>query len=69
MIGTFSTKFPAAVRRAGLAAVLGVAATATVVGFAGAAHAAPSPFVPNADHELGMYGHPAAAARYWVQTH
>ncbi len=44
---------------AGLAAALNAAAAASMVGFAGAAHAAPA---PNAD---GMHGDPAAAAPYW----
>jgi hypothetical protein len=64
MIGAFSTKFAAAARRAGLAAVLGVAAAATVVGFAGAAHASPSPFVPNADRG----GMPVLVAHYGIRS-
>jgi hypothetical protein len=45
----------AASRKAGLAAVLGGLAAASVIAFAGAAHAAPA---PKADHG-GMYGNPA----------
>ena len=66
---TFSTKFAAAARRGGLAAVLGASAAATVVGLAGAANAAPTASVPDVNHELGMYGNPAAAAPYWRFQH
>jgi hypothetical protein len=45
------------------AALFAGAAAATVVGFAGAAHAAPT-----ASH-FGMYGDPAAAAPYWQMGH
>ena len=54
-------KIAASARRAGLATVLAAAATATVVGLAGAAHAA----TPGGNHPGGMYGNPAAAAPYW----
>jgi predicted double-glycine peptidase len=43
------------------AAVLGAAVAASVVGFAGAAHAAPS----YTNSQGGMHGDPAAAARFW----
>ena len=46
-------------RTAGLATVLSTAAAVAVVGFAGAAHAAPDP------QNGGMHGDPAAAAPYW----
>jgi hypothetical protein len=68
MIGTLSTKFAAVVRAAGVTAALGAAA-ASLVGFAGAAHASSGTSVPDANHELGMYGDPAAAAPYWRQQH
>jgi hypothetical protein len=48
------------------ATLLSAAATATMVGFAGAAHAAP---VAAAHHGAGMYGNPAAAAPYWRRQH
>jgi hypothetical protein len=69
MISAFSTKFTAAARTAGLAAVLGATAAASLVVFAGAAHAAPSVPTPNINYELGMWGDPAAAAPYWRQQH
>jgi len=48
------------------ATLLGAAATAAMVGFAGAAHAAPAAL---GQHSTGMYGNPAAAAPYWRQQH
>jgi hypothetical protein len=42
------------------------AATVSVFGFAGIAHAAPA---PNVAHGGGMYGDPAAAAQYWRRQH
>jgi hypothetical protein len=56
---SFSAKF-ATVRRVALAAVLAATAAATMLGLAGAAHAAPAD---------GMYGNPTAAARYWQRQH
>jgi predicted double-glycine peptidase len=44
-----------------LAAVLSAAAAASVVGLAGAAHAAPS----YSNSQAGMHGDPAAAAPFW----
>lgn len=49
-------------RLTGHAMWLTVAATASMLGFAGAANAAPH--APSS-HETGMHGDPAAAARYW----
>jgi hypothetical protein len=54
-------KIAAAARRTGLAGLIGAAAAATVVGFAGAAHAEP----PAGPHNGGrMHGNPAAAVPY-----
>ncbi|OMC42939.1 hypothetical protein [Mycobacterium sp. IS-1264] len=39
------------------------------VASAGAAHAETGMSVPDANYELGMYGDPAAAARYWRKQH
>jgi hypothetical protein len=36
---------------------------------AATAHATSGPPAPDADHEVGMYGDPAAAAPYWRQQH
>jgi uncharacterized protein YvpB len=72
-----NTKIAAAARRAGLAGLLGAAAAATVVGFAGAAHAGSDTPTQNTKPAKtqntkpadGMYGNPAAAARYWQKQH
>lgn len=48
------------------ATLLAGAAAAAMVGFAGAAQAAPAA-KPN--HGAGMYGNPAAAAAYWRRQH
>jgi hypothetical protein len=53
----------AAVRKAGFAAM---AAATLAVGFAGAAHAAPS---PNVGHGGQMYGDPGAAGGFWRRQH
>jgi hypothetical protein len=47
-------------------ALLAAAAATTMVGFAGAAQAAPS---ASPNHGIGMYGNPAAAAAYWRPQH
>jgi hypothetical protein len=57
-----------AARKAGQAALLGAAAAAAVVGFAGAAHAAPAT-VPNGDQGVTMYGNPTEAAQWWRHQH
>jgi hypothetical protein len=51
---------------AGLAAALGGVAVASMIGFAGAAHAAPAPNIGNGPR---MYGNPAAAAPFWRRQH
>ncbi|WAJ42508.1 hypothetical protein OK015_14510 [Mycobacterium sp. Aquia_216] len=50
-------------------AVLCAAAATSTVTWAATAHATSGPPVPDADHEVGMYGDPAAAAPYWRQQH
>jgi hypothetical protein len=65
MASTFTNKFAATARTAGLAAVFGAVA-ASVVGFAGAAQAAPA---PNTNHVVAMYGGPAASAPSWLLRH
>lgn len=47
-------------------ALLAAAAATTMVGFAGTAQAAPA---ATANHGIGMYGNPAAAASYWRLQH
>jgi hypothetical protein len=51
-----------------VAVLCAAAATWTVTG-ATTAHATSGPPAPDADHEVGMYGDPAAAAPYWRQQH
>src|SRR5271163_3370012 len=52
-----------------IAVPLWVAIAAAIVASAAGGHATTGPPVPDADHELGMYGDPAAAAAYWRQQH
>jgi hypothetical protein len=51
-----------------VAVLCAAAATSTLTG-AVTAHATSGPPAPDADHEVGMYGDPAAAAPYWRQQH
>ncbi|MEM6106641.1 hypothetical protein AAHS21_10305 [Mycobacterium sp. 050272] len=55
--------------RVAAAALLWATAAATSVAWAAAAHATPGPPAPDADHEAGMYGDPAAAAGHWRRQH
>jgi Peptidase_C39 like family len=64
MADILRTKLAAAARAAGIAALL-CAGTAALVGFAGAAHAAPGAAPPDSNHAGAIYGNPAAAAPYW----
>jgi hypothetical protein len=64
MTSTLSTRVRSASRLAGLATILSGLAVASVIGFAGAAHASPKPPSPKVDRG-SMYGNPAAAAPYW----
>ncbi len=66
MARTLTTKVAAAVH---IVAVLCATAATSSVTLAPAVHAAPGPPVPDADHKMGMYGDPAAAAAYWRQQH
>jgi len=66
MTGIFTNKFAAAARGAGLAAVFGTAAAASVVGLAGAAQAAPA---PNTNQVAARYANLAASAPAWLQRH
>ena len=58
-----------AARLVGIAAPLWAAVAAVTVGMAAVVHATPGTPAPDADHELGMYGDPAAAAAHWRQQH
>lgn len=69
MTSTLRAKVGAAARSVEIVALLCAAAAASLVASAVAVHAAPSTPVPNANHEVGMYGDPSAAAPYWRQQH
>jgi len=67
---TLRAKVGAVARIVGIVAALCAAAAASSVASAGAAvHAAPGRSSANANHEVGMYGDPAAAAPNWRQQH
>jgi Peptidase_C39 like family len=58
----------AAARSAGQAVLITAAAAAAVIGFAGAAHAAPAT-APNANEGVPVYGNPTEAAQWWRHQH
>jgi hypothetical protein len=64
-----STKVAAAAHIIGIVAVLSGTVATSLVTLAAAVHAAPGTTIPDADHEVGMYGDPAAAAPYWREQH
>jgi len=66
MTSTLSTMVAAVSRRTGLAAMLGAVAAASMIGFAGVAHAAPRPDLNGGGQ---LYGDPGAAASYWRRQH
>lgn len=66
MARTPTTKVAAALQVATL--ICATAATSSIT-WAAAARATPGPPAPDADHEVGMYGDPAAAAPYWRRQH
>ena len=69
------TNIAAAARIAGIVFLVCGAATASVVALTAAvgsvrsAHAATAITAPNANHQVGMYGDPAAAAPFWRPQH
>ena len=69
MTNTLRANVAAAARILGFVALLCAAADASLVALPAAVHAAPGTPVPDADHKLGMYGDPAAAAPYWREQH
>lgn len=68
MTSTLRAKVATAARTVGLVALLSATAAAPVILAAGV-HANPGAPAPDADHELGMYGNPVAAAPYWREQH
>jgi hypothetical protein len=69
MTSTLRAKVAAAARIVGIVALLWAPAAASFVASAAAVHAALGDPVPNANHMVGMYGDPYAAAPYWRQQH
>jgi hypothetical protein len=69
MTSTLRAKVAAAARIVGIAALTCAPAAASFVASATTVHAALGSLVPNASQEVGMYGDPAAAARYWRLQH
>ena len=69
MTSTWSTTVAAAARTAGLAVVLAAGVTASVLGIAAVADAAPDSPSPHVGHRAGMYGDPGAAAPFWRRQH
>jgi len=61
-----NNKIVAMARRAGQAGLLSAAAAAAVIGFAGAAHAAPA---PSTNPGVTIYGNPTEAAQWWRHQH
>jgi hypothetical protein len=69
MASTLTPKVAAAARIVGIVALLCGTVATSVATSAAAAHAAPGATIPDADHEVGMHGDPAAAAPYWREQH
>jgi hypothetical protein len=69
MTSTLRAEVGTATRSVKIVALLCAAGAASLVASAGAGHAARGSSVPNANHEVGMHGDPAAAAPYWRQQH
>src|ERR1700722_2940175 len=65
-ISTLMSKVSAAARSVEIVVLLCTAAAASLLASASTVYAAPSRIV---NHELGIYGDPIAAARYWRQQH
>jgi hypothetical protein len=66
MISSVTTGVARATR---IAVPLWATIAAAIVASAAVAHATTGQPAPDADHELGMYGDPAAAGAYWRQQH
>jgi hypothetical protein len=69
MTSTLRAKVATAAGTVGLVALLFATAAAAPVILAAGVHASPGAPAPDADHELGMYGDPVAAAPYWREQH
>ncbi len=69
MTSTSRAKVTSAARTVGRVVWLSATIAAAPVILAAGVHANPGAPVPDADHELGMYGDPVAAAPYWREQH
>jgi hypothetical protein len=69
MTSTVRTGSAAVARILCIATTLSAGAAAATVISSGVVHAAPGQPAPDAGHESGMYGDPAAAASFWRQQH
>ncbi|MEB4211456.1 C39 family peptidase [Mycobacterium sp. 94-17] len=69
MTSTLRAKAATAARTVGRVILLSATAAVVPVILAAGVHANPGAPVPDADHELGMYGDPVAAAPYWREQH
>lgn len=69
MTSNVTTGFAGVARTTGIALPLWVTVAAAIVASAAVGHATTGQPAPDADHELGMYGDPAAAGAYWRHQH
>jgi hypothetical protein len=69
MTSSMTSGFAGVARTTRIAVPLWVTIAAAIVASAAVGHATTGQPVPDADHELGMYGDPAAAGAFWRQQH
>jgi hypothetical protein len=69
MTSSMTSGFAGVARSTRIAVPLWVTIAAAIVASAAVGHATTGQPVPDADHELGMYGDPAAAGAFWRQQH
>jgi Peptidase_C39 like family len=69
MSSNLRAKVATIARLVGLVALLYATAAASPLVYPAAVYAYPGAPIPGANGEMGMYGEPAAAARYWREQH
>jgi hypothetical protein len=69
MTSSMTSGFAGVARTTRIAVPLWVTIAAAIVASAAVGHATTGQPVPDGDHELGMYGDPAAAGAFWRQQH
>jgi hypothetical protein len=69
MTSSMTSGFAGVARSTRIAVPLWFTIAAAIVASAAVGHATTGQPVPDADHELGMYGDPAAAGAFWRQQH